>query len=114
MVGRTNYFSPYRIMWLFVMFDLPVGTKKERKQATGFRNNLLDEGFEMTQFSVYLKYCASLEKAETIGNRIRMLLPPNGKVDILTITDKQFGNMKRFYSKELQKLNGSASQLHMF
>lgn len=111
---RREHLSPYRIMWLFVMFDLPVVTKKERRQATDFRNSLLDLGFEMSQFSVYLKYCASGEKAESIGSRIQHKLPPGGKVDILTITDKQFANMKRFYAKNRIKNGGKIDQLHLF
>ena len=111
---RRFHLSPYRIMWLFVMFDLPVGTEKERKQATSFRNHLLDLGFEMSQFSVYLKYCASSEKAETVGNLIQHQLPPGGKVDILTITDKQFTNMRRFYAKTQIKNDGKLPQLRLF
>ena len=99
-MNRRVHLSPYRIMWLFVMFDLPVGTPKERKAATGFRNDLLDLGFEMSQFSVYLKYCPSGEKAEAVGGKIQTKLPQGGKVDVLTITDKQFANMKRFYAQE--------------
>lgn len=49
--------SGYRIMWLIAMFDLPVLTKPERKAATIFRNDLLDEGFEMVQLSVYYRWC---------------------------------------------------------
>lgn len=113
-MGHRNHLSPYRIMWLFVMFDLPVGTNKERKQATGFRNHLLDLGFEMSQFSVYLKYCASGEKAESVGNRIQRELPSGGKIDILTITDKQFANMKRFYAKSRIKNENKPQQLHLF
>ena len=111
---RRRHLSPYRIMWLFVMFDLPVGTKKERKQATKFRQSLLDLGFEMSQFSVYLKYCASTEKAETAENRVKGQLPPGGKVDILMITDKQFANMSRFYAKKRVKNAPKPDQLHMF
>ena len=37
----------YRIMWLFVFFDLPTETKKDKKNASGFRNNLLKDGFSM-------------------------------------------------------------------
>ena len=111
---RRTHLSPYRIMWLFVMFDLPVGTEKERKQATGFRNALLDLGFEMSQFSVYLKYCASTEKAESAGNQVRGKLPPGGKVDILTITDKQFVNMKRFHAKKRVKNDQKPNQLYLF
>ena len=46
----TTALSGYRIMWVFVLFDLPVGTKKERKAATRFRHSLLDLGFEISQF----------------------------------------------------------------
>ena len=106
--------SPYRIMWLFVMFDLPVGTKKERKQATGFRNKLLDAGLEMSQFSVYLKYCASVEKAEAASEKIQRDIPLGGKVDILTVTDKQFANMKRFYAQKPVKNVSRPDQLHLF
>ena len=111
---RRIHLSPYRIMWLFVMFDLPVTTRKERKQATGFRNDLLDLGFEMSQFSVYLKYCASTEKSESVGGKVQKKLPPGGKVDILTITDKQFANMKRFYAKSRVKNEDEPRQLRLF
>lgn len=106
--------SPYRIMWLFVMFDLPVGTKMERKQATRFRNNLLDLGFEMSQFSVYLKYCSSGEKAKVVSHKIPPLLPPGGKVDVLCITDKQFSNMRRYHARKRKKIDGTAKQFHLF
>jgi CRISPR-associated protein Cas2 len=46
-------------MWMVVMFDLPVVEKAERKAATAFRNTLLDQGFEMSQFSVYMRFCTS-------------------------------------------------------
>lgn len=108
------WLSSYRIMWLFVMFDLPVGTQKERKQATAFRNRLLDMGFEMSQFSVYVKYCASGEKAESIGGKVQQHLPTGGKVDVLTITDKQFANIKRFYARKPIEKSGKPEQLHLF
>ena len=44
-----SYLSGYRIMWMMVLFDLPVIDPEERKAATGFRNFLLDQGFEMAQ-----------------------------------------------------------------
>ena len=112
--ARRVHLSPYRIMWLFVMFDLPVLTKKERKQAMTFRNSLLDIGFEMSQFSVYLKYCASGEKAESVGLQVQRHLPLGGKVDILSITDKQFANIKRFHASRSIKNRPKPSQLHLF
>ena len=111
---KRTYLSPYRIMWLFVMFDLPVGTRKERKQATKFRNDLLELGFEMSQFSVYLKYCASSEKSQAVCEKIHPNIPPGGRVDILTITDKQFGNMQRFVAKVPIEKECKPKQLSLF
>lgn len=58
----TEYrLNAYHIMWMFVFFDLPVTTKKERKAAALFRKNLEKDGFSMMQFSVYIRHCASRE-----------------------------------------------------
>ena len=91
--------SGYRVMWIMAMFDLPVGTKAERKAATRFRNGLLDEGFEMCQFSVYVRFCAGKEQAAGYARRIRSLLPITGSVQIFHFTDKQFANALRFEGK---------------
>ena len=55
--------SGYRLMWMMVLFDLPVLTKRERKDASDFRKFLLDQGFEMCQLSVYMRFCAGKEQA---------------------------------------------------
>ena len=78
-------------MWILVLFDLPVTTKTERSKATNFRNALLDLGFEMVQFSVYMKHCAGKEQAATIQNKITAAVPEHGNIKLLFITDKQFG-----------------------
>jgi hypothetical protein len=51
--------------WILTMFDLPVMTDKERKAATKFRNDLLDNGYLMIQFSVYARPCVSYEQMDT-------------------------------------------------
>ena len=63
--------NAYRIMWLFVFFDLPTNTKKERKNAAAFRKNLLKDGYGMMQFSVYMRHCASSESADAHERRIK-------------------------------------------
>lgn len=85
--------SGYEIMWLFVMFDLPVVGEADRKNATQFRKELLDYGFSMTQFSVYTKVVPGKEKAERLVSEIGDLVPPAGRVAILTITDKQYAKI---------------------
>jgi CRISPR-associated protein Cas2 len=90
-------------MWLFVMFDLPVGTKKERKDASGFRNKLLKDGFSMMQFSIYIRHCPSMESADVHLRRIKSLLPPRGQVSVLRVTDKQFGMIENFWGTSAQQ-----------
>ncbi len=62
--------NAYRIMWLFVFFDLPTNTKKERKVASKFRKFLLNDGFTMMQYSVYIRHSASSESADVHQMRI--------------------------------------------
>lgn len=78
------------------MFDLPVLTSEERKQASRFRLDLLDEGFEMAQLSVYLRYCSGKEEVESRVKRVVNFMPNGGKVDILTFTDRQYENIVSF------------------
>ncbi len=104
----------YRTMWLFVFFDLPTETKKDRRNASGFRNNLLKDGFSMMQYSVYVRHCASSESADVHEKRIHNLLPPLGKVSVLRITDKQFGNILNFWGKAEVPKEPQPTQLELF
>lgn len=86
----------YRIMWMMVLFDLPVQTKPQRRTATKFRQFLLDQGFEMTQFSVYMKWCVGREQVDALTGKVRSNLPGAGSVQIVTITDRQYQNIACF------------------
>lgn len=106
--------SGYRIMWLIVLFDLPVGTKKERKAATGFRHALLDLGFEMSQFSVYLRFSAGKEQAEALCRQVEAAMPRAGKVHIVQITDRQYENIRTYRGKKREPGPKNPSQLALF
>lgn len=119
----TEYrLNAYHIMWLFVFFDLPVTTKKEIKAATLFRKNLEKNGFSMMQFSVYIRHCASRESLEVHIKRIKSILPESGKVSLLSVTDKQYGDIFNFWgkpksinkSKITQNVIGEPIQLEIF
>lgn len=101
-------------MWLFVMFDLPVKLKKDQKEAALFRKNLEKDGFVMHQFSVYTRYCASLESAQVHIKRIRSITPAKGHVTIVTITDKQYSNIINIWGKIEKKQKSSPLQLEFF
>ncbi len=83
-----------RILWMFVFFDLPVGTKDERRAATRFRNFLKDDGYMMLQWSVYARVCRGEEAAEKHVQRVTRNLPKKGSVRALQVTDKQYGRMR--------------------
>ena len=106
--------NAYQIMWILVFYDLPVITKKERKIASKFRKQIMEDGFTMFQFSIYLRHCPSRENADVHIKRVRMSLPPAGKVGILTITDKQFGMMEIFYGKKPTVVPEGYQQLELF
>ena len=107
-------FNAYRIMWMMVFFDLPTETKKDRRYASKFRKDLLKDGFTMMQFSVYVRHCSSSENTEVHHKRVLMALPPKGSVNILAVTDKQFGRMEVFFNTKEQEEIDLPQQLELF
>ena len=101
-------------MWMIVLFDLPVVTPEERKTATNFRKNLLDQGFHMSQYSVYYRLLPGKEALDGYIRDIQAKLPPKGKVDILTITDKQYEGIISFSGKTKEKNKKNPTQLFLF
>jgi CRISPR-associated protein Cas2 len=97
------------------MFDLPVTTKPHRKAATAFRQWLLDEGWEMSQFSVYLRWCVGKEQTDARLRAIARHVPNPGKVHVMVITDRQFETMAVFRGPlRVRSRKGSQEQLTLF
>jgi CRISPR-associated protein Cas2 len=111
---NMDRFSEYRIMWVMVFFDLPTETKKERKIASDFRKKIMNDGFTMFQFSIYLRHCASRENAEVHIKRVKSILPELGQIGILCITDKQFGQIELFQGKKEKPVTTPYQQLELF
>jgi CRISPR-associated protein Cas2 len=110
----NDRFNEYRTLWTMVLFDLPVLTKKDRKEYTRFRKSLIKDGFHIFQFSIYMRHSFSKENAEVHKRRVRMNLPPKGKIGILNITDKQFGMMEVYYGEARVDAEKPPQQLEMF
>lgn len=106
--------NEYRIMWLLVFFDLPTDTKKDRKAYAAFRKQLISDGFTMFQFSIYVRHCPSADNAEVHKKRVRLIMPDNGQIGMLCITDKQFESMEIFYGAKISKPPLRSMQLEMF
>ena len=106
--------SAYQGMWLVALFDLPVDTPEARRDYTIFRKHLLGFGFTMLQYSVYVRYCPSEEKAQVQRQRIKNILPPDGEVRVVSITDVQFGKMQVFHGKLRKAPEKAPQQVEMF
>lgn len=76
------------------MFDLPVETEKEKRAYREFRKQLIKNGFVMMQYSVYIRTCPSREYTQRLENKIRKVVPSNGNIRLITITEKQYNDMK--------------------
>lgn len=116
MIQESNFsrLNQYRSMWVLVFFDLPTETRTERKVAARFRKNLLDDGFAMFQFSIYMRFCASRENASVHIRRTKNNLPKKGKVCVMQITDKQFGMMELFHGQKEVEPEQPSQQLELF
>lgn len=91
------------MMWIICMFDIPVRTRKEMRKATRFRNVLLDEGFVMKQFSVYIKPVKSLSAGQTVTKMLSRFIPDNSSVSFLYITDKQYLMTENYLGKNYEE-----------
>ncbi|MCQ2199882.1 MAG: CRISPR-associated endonuclease Cas2 [Paludibacteraceae bacterium] len=106
--------NKYRVMWAIVFFDLPVTEKSDARAAQHFRKFLMQEGFTMMQFSVYMRCCPSMENANVHLNRVRQFLPVHGNVVLFTITDKQFGQMQFYSNLEKKKEKSEEDNSHSY
>ncbi len=81
-------------MWIFVFFDMPTKTKKDKKAYTDFRRFLLKEGFIMMQYSIYTRICKGEESIETHKKRVKEHIPSKGNIRMVSITDLQYSKME--------------------
>ena len=101
-------------MWVLVFFDLPAETKADRKNYSKFRKKIMDDGFQMFQFSMYIRHCSSRENSDVHIKRVKTILPSKGHIGIMCVTDKQFGMMEIFRGKEAIETPGTVQQLELF
>ncbi|MEP2784972.1 MAG: CRISPR-associated endonuclease Cas2 [Pseudoruegeria sp.] len=101
-------------MWILVMFDLPTDTKPQRSTATAFRDFLLDEGFERSQFSVYARFVNGKEAFATCVNRIERHLPVSRDIQILNFTDRQYRDTVHYSVQGRKCARKNPGQLVMF
>ncbi|WP_245994795.1 CRISPR-associated endonuclease Cas2 [Companilactobacillus furfuricola] len=84
----------YQNMRIICLFDLPVETATERRQYRFLRKALLKNGFTMLQYSVYYRSLPNPSAAKKYENAIKKFLPTTGEVRLLSVSEKQFNDMK--------------------
>ena len=83
----------YRFMRVIVVFDLPVLTESNRREYRTFRKFLIKSGFMMVQESVYCKLAQNSSVADIMVDNIKKNKPPEGLVQVLRVTEKQYNKM---------------------
>jgi CRISPR-associated protein Cas2 len=102
-------------MRLLVFFDLPSVTKTEKRAYTVFRRFLLNDGYDMLQWSVYGRILNGTDGEEKHLKRLVDNLPPEGSVRCLTVTEKQFASMRLLVGMPLfQEKKVNAAQILLF
>ncbi len=76
--------------WLLVAFDLPVKTREEKHRYVKFRDFLLEDGYQMIQFSVYVRPCVTFSRQQTHINRLKASIPEDGHVRAIFLTRAQW------------------------
>lgn len=84
----------YRFMRMLVFFDLPTETAIQRRNYSKFRKTLIKNGFIMMQESVYCKLLLNGSAERAALDMLHKNKPPEGNVQILTITEKQFAKIE--------------------
>ena len=81
-------------MRILVFCDLPTETEVDRRNYRKFRKNLIKNGFFMLQESVYCRMVLNRTTEQVVFEKITQFAPPEGLVQVLTVTEKQFANMR--------------------
>ena len=82
-------------MRLIVMYDLDMSSPERVKEYTKFHKALLSRGYCMMQYSVYFKTIIAPSKQPFEIKAIQRCLPKNGNIRVLTITNRQYYDIKQ-------------------
>jgi CRISPR-associated protein Cas2 len=104
-----------RFMRLLVFFDLPTKSRDEKRAYTLFRRFLIQDGYDMIQWSVYGRIVNGMDAAEKHLKRLSNNLPKAGSIRYLQISEKQFTSMKLLVgTRNFQEKKINAEQMLLF
>lgn len=76
------------------MFDLPTYSLQDMREYRRFRKFLIENGFIMMQESIYTKLLLNGASATLMSKQVRKVVPKDGLVQMLVVTEKQFAGME--------------------
>ncbi len=76
-----------------LFFDLPVEKDAQRRAYTKFVKSIKKIGFGILQKSVYIKLDMDSQSADSTKEKVKKILPKEGSVIMLRVTEKQFASM---------------------
>lgn len=104
-----------KFMRLLVFFDLPTTTREHKRSYVLFRRFLINDGYDMIQWSVYGRIVNGVDSAQAHLKRLEAHLPPEGSVRFLQITEKQFTGIRLLVGqRKKQEKKVHAGQLLLF
>lgn len=68
----------------------------------------------MMQYSVYIRHCPSKENRDVHVKRVKATVPEEGMVSILSVTEKQYGDIINLWGNKQAPLPGVPLQLELF
>ena len=92
-----------RFMRILVFFDLPMVSAIEKRIYQIFRRFLIEDGYDMIQYSIYCRICNGEDAVDKHLRRLNANLPPRGSVRFLQITERQYASMKFLVGEPTQK-----------
>jgi CRISPR-associated protein Cas2 len=98
-------------MRLIVFFDLPMISDSDKREYTKFRKFLIKNGFIMMQQSVYSKLVLNNSVSSSVEDAVRKNLPARGLIEMLKITEKQYGSIEYLRGKGQTMIVESDSRL---
>ncbi len=102
-------------MRLIVFFDLPMVTKAEKRAYVQFRRFLLNDGYDMMQWSVYGRILNGSDAETKHLARLACNLPPEGSVRCMTVTERQYAGIRLLVgTPHFQEKKIPASQMLLF
>jgi len=98
-------------MRVMVLFDLPTITEKNRAEYRKFHKFLIQEGFIMMQESVYTKVLLNQSVKNSVLEMLKKNKPPQGLVQALTVTEKQFAGTVNIVGRSVSNVVDSDERL---